>query len=658
MKKGLLLCLAIALGYSTMAQVAQRYPVGFRKANAPAALKNYKVRVPLRAAQAVDNGQPLATQPPTTAPNAAGLPVAQEETAGYTYYDLQTNNSISNRLVVNGDGTFSCAWTFSPDAIQITTPIFPNRGTGYNYLSPAGWLYPGGPTLREEGSVRTGFTNIVVSQSGAEMSIAHSAAGGDSNQIAINWRAQKGTGAWTLSYPWGHAYDTWPKACAGRTNNNVYVVFQGSGAAASTTAPPHIVAGQNGPIFFAKSTDGGQTWGPKTIIQLIDSTFYKGFGGDEYSIDAIGDTVAIVFSDPTTDVGLLKSYDAGVTWTKTIIQQFPIPMWVIDMPTDTNADSIADRIPTNSGDAKVLLDNNGMAHVWFSDYTLLDDSVDLSYNYFPGVDNLFYWNESLNLGQNGYIAAAQDFNGDSVLNVGTDTTTCGLQWGTYGGGITQMPSAGINPNTGIIYLTYQTIDESADVITYKQAHRHVYMMTLAPPYDPNTWTYPYDIVPSIADGGNGYLQEAVFACTGRLVDDSCAYVLYQRDEYPGVALAATTIVCDHNNNNTKSSDIIFARVKTNTVGIETNNSGDLFITQNYPNPAVNVTYFNINLKKNANVKINVYDLIGKSIYSQNVGSMPAGLHTMNFNTANWSPGIYTYTVEAGGQKSTKKMIVQ
>src|SRR5438128_2497905 len=50
---------------------------------------------------------------------------ATETVIGNTYYDLQTNNTISNRFVNNSDGTKSAVWTFSPNA----TAGYPNRGT-------------------------------------------------------------------------------------------------------------------------------------------------------------------------------------------------------------------------------------------------------------------------------------------------------------------------------------------------------------------------------------------------------------------------------------------------------------------------------------------------------------------------------------------------
>jgi hypothetical protein len=132
-----------------------------------------------------------------------------------------------------------------------------------------------------------------------------------------------------------------------------------------------------------------------------------------------------------------------------------------------------------------------------------------------------------------------------------------LPWGQYGGGITQMPSAGID-SLGRIYLSYQTIDELADTTFYHEAHRHIYMMTLPVPYNPADWTTPYDIVPAIAAGGDGENQEAVFACTARNVTGGYANVLYQRDNAPGHGLAADGS-CDKVHNLGSSSDIILAK---------------------------------------------------------------------------------------------------
>ena len=677
MKKSLLLILSIALSFSVIAQVKQYQPNGFKRANLPASLKKFNKKVPIHQT-AIDNGIAGVNSVQQGVPyRTASIPTTDEYLVGNTFYDLQTNNAISNRLVLSDDGTISAAWTYSPNNLQ-TPIIFPDRGSGYNYWDgsswedPNAWLFPAGPDVRQEGSIRTGFTNIVVTPI-SEMLITHSIAPGSLNYIAVNWRASKGSGPWTsITYPWGASNDTWAKASSAGTsgsNNNVYVIFQGSGVSGTK------VMGQDGPLFFASSNDGGVTWSSKTVISLIDATLYSGFGGDDYSIASRGDTVAITVGDFTTDLILLKSFDAGANWVKTIIVKHPIPFYdtctcgTFYIP--NNQDTIVDTVYSHAGDAKVLIDNAGMAHVWFSAYDYYDDdSTDTSFFIPYATDDLYYWNESMGADTGGAkpyvsIASSQDFNGNGELDVPVDTftnCTAANPWGGYGrSNITQMPSAGIDAS-GRIFMTYQTIAEfpAADTTFYHAAHRHVYMKTLIPVsgvYNPADWTYPYDLIPTVADGGDGFSQEGVFACTAPRVDDNYAYVLYQRDNAPGHALAQTS-TCDRLKNFGNLSDMVVCRVdKNNADVIGTVSSKDLFVSQNYPNPSIGNTYVNIGLKKSATVKIEVYDLIGKVVYSVSKGVTPAGAHTIHFNTSNWETGVYTYSVLADGEKTTRRMIV-
>ncbi len=653
MKKNLLLTLLIVSAFFTNAQVARNYPAGFQKANVPEWMRNFAVK--LSESNDIDNQIPFAAMviPQTNNQSAAFHPV-DEYLVGNTFYDIQTNNSISNRLCVNDDGTISMGWTYSPNAISTTNPPFPNRRGGYAYFDGVNFGTPA-----SVGNVRSGFTNIVVTPI-SELMIAHSNVGTtDSNQIVVSHRSTRGSGSWTDTFPWGHAHDTWPKACAAGssgTNNNVYVVFQGSGAV-GTGSPGAPVAGQSGPIYFSRSLDGGQNWEPKSINPLIDSNYYSGFGADNYCIDAKDSIVVIGFGKTVADVGFLKSTDNGQTWTKTIVQKLPDPLFV-NGRTDPNGDGIVDTILSNTGDMKVLIDNNGIVHVWFSAMRIFADSAEQVF-ILTSTDGLEYWNE--NMGTDNYveIASSQDFNGNGVLDVPVDTfTNCSnrMPWGEYNRGMTIMPSAGIDA-FGKIYMTYAALDESADTTFFHALHRHIYMMTLAPPYDPADWTYPYDIIPGIADGGSGETQEGAYACTGRHVDNSFAYVLYQRDDAPGHGLAADG-TCDKLKNFGNSSDIVLARLSVLDVGIATNNHEDLFVSQNYPNPVKGTTYININLKKRSDVSIEVYDIIGKNIFSEKRKQLSAGNHTIPFNASNLQPGIYNYVVISERQKVSRQMIVQ
>ena len=262
------------------------------------------------------------------------------------------------------------------------------------------------------------------------------------------------------------------------------------------------------------------------------------------------------------------------------------------------------------------------------------------------------------MGQNGYvpIAFAEDLNGNGELDVPLDETceAVGLRWGNYRGGITGMPSMSLGSN-GEIIVSYQTINELADTAQYHQSHRHVYL--ISSPDKGATWTYPYNIVPTIADGGDGENQEAVFAALTKN-SDNMIYVLYQRDGAPGHALAAAG-TCDDDFNSGNSSDIVFARVDfANMVGVSKTPANDLFMTQSYPNPTTGMAYFNVDTKSAEDMTITVTDMLGKVVYTEIRSSVPAGITTVSLNTADWSSGLYNYSVTSGSQKASRQIVVQ
>ena len=663
MKKGLLICLAFGISMSVIAQQSVRLAPGFRTGAIPAAVKNRSIQVPKKIASEsgvpVNNLQSRRYTQPTH--NQISSTYLQEEVIGYTFYDLQTNGAISNRLVHSSDGSFSAAWTFSPNADQAPV-IFPDRGTATNYYDPnppsgfTNWnTTPTGidgdyPNTRIEPS-RTGFTNIVTTESGAEVTIQHTG-----TEMSMNRRPVKGTGAWTFTKPFGTANnDFWPKAVAGgASGESIHAIWSGSDGTAS-----HF--GQIGPLFYSRSDDGGQTWVKnKTILAEIDSTQYLGFTADAYSIEAKGDVVVICFGDIDTDLGILKSTDNGNTWTKTIVMTFPIPMFDSrTMISDVDADGIADTIVTNGGDPSILIDNNNMVHVWFSANRVLcttpGTGTGQGLSYFPGTDGLFYWNETMPTDGFALIAQSWDYNGDGEIGLPLDAT-CDWPMGLYGGGLTGMPSAAQDPTSGTIYCTYQAICEECDTALYFQAHHHVYMITSS---DMGvSWTQPFDLVPDTLSGGNGEFQEAVFGSVCKFVDNN-VYVLYQRDLFPGLALASSG--CDQANNLGNTSDEVFVKVEAATVGISNlpnSSAKDFSVSQNYPNPANGSTSINISINKSSDISINVTDLIGKTVYSEIRANSAAGTHTVTFNTQHWNAGVYFYTVNANGQKVTRQLVVE
>ncbi len=597
---------------------------------------------------------------------------ANEATIGNTNYDLQTNNTISNRIVNNSDGTISAVWTFSPDA----NTGYPLRGTGYNYFDGSVWQAI--PTSRievGEGNVRSGFTNIGVTSTGQEAVIAHGIqVSGPSLGMLFTTRPTKGSGGWDvddtiLGHEPADTIDLWPKMVTGGADGKtIHAIWRGGSVA-------NQIDGQAGPIFYSRSTDNGVTWSVlESINPLINSAFYLGFSADEYSIDARGSVVAIVANTLGADVVLLKSTDNGNTWTKTLVDSFPIPLFDgTTMTTDTNGDGIADTLWSGTGDANLVIDNNNEVHVFFSAVrtvcvtagTAAGDGL----TYFPFTSELFYWNESMGANSSVFIAYAPDLLGHGDSLIWPVTSACPsdpFPFGNYGIAtrVIEMPSAGVDSSNNI-YVCYQATDElSSDTSVWSnKLHKHPFLIKSMD--GGTTWT-PFDAAYDIVRGtrqeiGDADLQEGVFASMAKHVD-SKIHIIYQRDGAPGTSLAATS-TCDYSNNiiNT-SNDIIYVGVDTalSVVGIHElpGKSNGLVLSSNFPNPASSFTQFNITLNSASNIKLDVTDMLGQNVYSENKGKLSAGIHTVTLNTSYLSSGVYFYTVTAGEEKATGKMIVR
>lgn len=81
------------------------------------------------------------------------------------------------------------------------------------------------------------------------------------------------------------------------------------------------------------------------------------------------------------------------------------------------------------------------------------------------------------------------------------------------------------------------------------------------------------------------------------------------------------------------------------------------LSQNYPNPFNPNTNISFSLPKATNVKITVYNAIGKEISVLVNGNYEAGLHTISWNANNISSGMYFYKMEAGNFTATKKLVL-
>jgi hypothetical protein len=82
------------------------------------------------------------------------------------------------------------------------------------------------------------------------------------------------------------------------------------------------------------------------------------------------------------------------------------------------------------------------------------------------------------------------------------------------------------------------------------------------------------------------------------------------------------------------------------------------VSQNFPNPFSNETNVAVSMKQGNNVNLEVYNITGQRVLVKDYGYRPAGTFTMTISADELPTGVYFYTVEAGAQKVTRKMIVQ
>ena len=106
-----------------------------------------------------------------------------------------------------------------------------------------------------------------------------------------------------------------------------------------------------------------------------------------------------------------------------------------------------------------------------------------------------------------------------------------------------------------------------------------------------------------------------------------------------------------------------------TCNLEVANTSNIFyeekivenykLNQNYPNPFNPITYINysINSNNSENVKLIIYDLLGKKMEVLVNEMQTSGNYNITFDGSNYPSGIYFYKLSIGNKFSdTKKMV--
>jgi hypothetical protein len=617
MKTTLLLCFALVFSISVLAQQHGVIPVEKQKITRNASLKPAILEP---------------TGPNTTLFRQGDGPrtlFVNEVQVGTTVYDLQSNACIQNRLYVYPDGTAGAVWT------QGFTPAsYSERGTGYNYFDGTSWGEF--PTARIE-TRKTGWPSYAPLGDG-EMVISHGSVG------ALNFarRATRGSGAWTNSDIPGTTDYAWPRAIS---NNGIIHIIVNTYA---------TYEGLTNALVYLRSTDNGATWTTPAILPGMDAasftltTGFDGFGGDEYIwAEPKGDTIAFAFGHFLGGLWIMKSFDNGLTWNRTTVYEFPA-FTGEDSPDATTYDE----------NFAIALDNQGQVHLATTRYKMVHyNSTSASWNYYPYTDGLVYWNESMpvidtaiynnldSLENRGMLIGYMlDYNNNGEIEfpeVGADE----VPWGDYRYvGPTSFPQMVVDDNNNI-FVSYSALREdlvNAGANPNTQLYRHLYVVSKM--NDKAEWMEPVDLNDDVIHA----YDEVVWASMVGAADGNLHF-LCQMDAEPGTTIGADA---DEPGENymTYITFPTFVGLKP-AVDI----AKDVVIS---PNPASEYANVQVSLQDNMKVEVNIFDAMGRLVKSTNYGRLAAGTHILKTDTGALPSGFYLFSIKAGANQTTQKVIVK
>jgi hypothetical protein len=619
MKKILLSAIAMLIAFAVVAQERTQLSKEFTNRSVQTELK-----APIRDLGTLEN-----TINETVA--SRGLAPVEQEIGG-TWYDLQTNSALANRFYRWEDGTMGAVWTQG-----YTATGYPDRGTGYNYFNGTTWGAI--PTTRVE-AVRAGWPSYAPLGNG-EVIIAHPNAG----PLVLSVRGNKGTGDWiprTLAPPAGLPDLVWPRMItAGENHNTIHVI--------ANSYDPWM--GQAGALLYSRSQDGGVTWNPQNIIlEGLGSAYLTEIRADDYAwAYANGGVIAFVVASKWHDLILMKSEDNGDTWTRTVVWEHPYPMF------DWNTTITTDTLWSVDGSFQVALDNDGMAHIVFGLSRVAHSEPGTTYNYWPYTDGIVYWNENMGpfptnptnphwtlhadlLYESGHLIGwLQDVDGDGEVNI------YDLELQVYRSlGLSTMPTIHVD-DINRIFVIWSATTETFDDGT----HYYKKLWARTSPDGGYTWGDFHHLTDDIMH----MFDECIYPQIANTSDDKI-YYHYNADETPGLALDD-----DHPH---QLNRVIFGEItKPELVGTGSNLTSKAFaVHQNFPNPVKGTTQFAFELNGRTQVSVEVYNLMGQKVFSDNKGYMNTGQHLIQLDMSKHAPGMYFYTVKAGKDIVTRKMIVE
>ena len=372
------------------------------------------------------------------------------------------------------------------------------------------------------------------------------------------------------------------------------------------------------------------------------------------------------------DLWLWESTDGGATWAEPV----DVTQWI---PPD--GDLLPDTLAADKDtlrcymDGSVLYDYQDNLHAVFTTPSYFEFEGTITYS-----SRIWHWDRESGMytqvadGTEGFMGRPEVF-----------------------GETADRPSIYSDPDTGILWVIYRRVSNTIDnpdttdwVGEY--ACGEVYL-TASPPgeYNGKRWTQPINLTDTkwLSDDvmTPGDAQSEIDPSIALASDGDFLHFMYVVDTWPDRATDTEATLCPVVYHKVAKQELIdmfdgwlpnypmhidstgffqdpddwawngFFGDQGSVDGEGTLQPNEFELDQNYPNPFNPSTQIRFSMNKAANVKLAVYDLLGREVATLVNRTMGAGSHQVSFMADDLPSGVYFYKLTSGESTKVRKMIL-
>lgn len=541
------------------------------------------------------------------------------DSVGYTYRDLQTQQSMPERLVYNPSAKHvQMVWmadTESEDSKSLGGSYFGEIDVSTDKPTvvdlPVGW--------KRIETRKAGWPSVASFSDGSIGVTAHSPV-----LFSKNFADARTAFTTIQSTVNGAVF----MRSAIDEDDVVHLIFTYSGGANAAQ------------LGYIRSADNGQTWSEPVLLTGATAPggeipTLAGNGFDCYALAAAGKKIVVVHADKQQQIRRRISTDNGQTWQESVViagPQTERTYHIVEKLSETSARFVSDTLVTPGTQMDVVLDSQGTSYVVFSvvaTYIYGQGQLQGEVLTRTGMDTMALDKSKLSVVGLGFVEEGKS----TVVPMGPpagatwDGTGTFLASGNLGASYSCYPQLGVDDKGGVycVYTSVQNGDSKqieATVNGVKGSVNALFGHLYATHKVANgTWSKPVNLTPTGVD--------CLYGTLANIVDDKL-YIGYQSDATPGIrtlhqtALEVTVVrFRAFPTEQLNESPIVSVRDIPSAHSVS-------FALRAFPNPFYGDCSFAFTLPATMPVSLDIYTSLGIKVAEVFHGVLPMGNHTIPF----------------------------